>query len=67
MLNEDYRNAIKKDNPTDEFIELYVNCLNEKLPFENRYNNIYKLFQYTTKNIDLDKNNHRIILNKKNK
>ena len=67
MLNEDYRNAIKKDNPSDEFIELYVNCLNEKLTIENKLNNLYILLKYTTKNINLDKYNHRIILTKKNK
>ena len=59
--------AEKKDNPTDEFIELYINCINEKLPFENRLNNLYILFEYTTKNIIFDKYNHQIILNKKNK
>jgi len=67
MLNEEYRKAIKKENPSLEFIELYLNCLDDKKDIKERYSFLDKLFKYTIKRINFDKNNHRIILNKKNK
>lgn len=65
MLDDNYRNAIKKDNPEQEFIHLYLQCLNEKIDINERYLFLYNLFQLTIKDITFDKNNHRIILNKK--
>jgi len=65
MLNEKYRNAIKKENPPKEFIELYLKCLDNAKDIKERFNYIKELFNYTTKDINFDKNNHRIILSKK--
>ncbi|MDO5568744.1 MAG: nucleotidyltransferase domain-containing protein [bacterium] len=65
MQNDDYRNAIKKEKPPQEFIELYLKCLDEKLSIRERLPILCELFKYSTNDINFDKNNHRIILNKK--
>lgn len=65
MLNDDYRNAIKKENPTNEFIELYLQCFDERNPLEQRINKLNELYLYSTRDINFDKYNHRINLTKK--
>jgi len=67
MLNDEYRRAIKKENPTDDFIQLYIECLIEKKNLEERLNALYELFNYSTREINFDKNEHRIILTRKKK
>lgn len=64
MLNANYRSATKKENPEPEFIDLYIQCLNENLPLIQRLQLLYSLFQVTIKNISFNKNVHRIVLKK---
>lgn len=65
MLNTKYREAIKKENPPTEFIELYLKCLDESQPLQNKLKNLEQLYYYSVKDINFDKYNHRIILTKK--
>lgn len=67
MLNDNYRNAIKKLNPPEEFIKLYIDCLDENKNMSERFIILNQLFEYSTKDINFDKYNHRIILIKKKK
>lgn len=67
MLDDEYRKAIKKENPDEEFIQLYLKCLDERKTIEERLDILYKLFKYSTKEICFDKNEHRIILTRKKK
>ena len=60
MLNDNYRNATKKENPEPEFIDLYIRCLNENIWF----NLLQFLYQMTIQNISFNKNVHRIIFKK---
>lgn len=65
MLNDDYRHAIKKENPPAEFIELYLSCLDENQTLPNKLISLERLYNYSTREIDFDKYNHRIVLSKK--
>lgn len=65
MLNDEYRHAIKKENPPLEFIELYINCLNESKSLSEKLKSLEDLYSYSTKNINFDKYIHRIVLTKK--
>jgi len=65
MLNDDYRNAIKKENPSNEFIQQYLYLLDESIPLQKRFESLKDFFDYCTKDINFDKYNHRIILSKK--
>lgn len=62
MLDDNYRKAIKKDNPEEEFIQLYLQCLNEKVNINERFLLLCDLFHFTIKNISFNKNTHRIQL-----
>ena len=64
MLDSNYRQAIKKENPDEEFISLYVKALDERIPINNRIFLLLKLLNLAKNNIEFDKNNHRIILKK---
>ncbi len=64
MLDKDYRNAIKKENPDDEFISLYLMALDENIPISNRVSILLKLLNLSKNNIEFDNNNHRIVLKK---
>ncbi len=66
MLNDDYRKAIKKENPDEYFIKLYLRCLDESSTVKNRFIDLLNLLKFTIKDINFDKNNHRIVLCKKN-
>ena len=64
MLNDNYRNATKKENPKPEFIDLYKHCLNENISLLQKLKLLQNLFQITIQDISFDKNVHRIILKK---
>ena len=64
MLNDGYRNAIKKENPPQEFIELYLKCLDESILIYERFVFLQELFEYCTKDVQFDKNNFRIRVKK---
>ena len=65
MLNDNYRNAIKKENPPAEFIELYLKCLDEDQELQNKLITLENLYNYSTKDISFDKYKHRIVLSRK--
>ena len=65
MLNDNYRNAIKKENPPTEFIELYLKCLDEDQELQNKLITLENLYNYSTKDISFDKYKHRIVLSRK--
>ena len=64
MLNDNYRNATKKENPEPEFIDLYIRCLNKNISLLQRLDLLQFLYQITIQNISFNKNVHRIILKK---
>lgn len=64
MLNDNYRDATKKENPSQDFIDLYIFCLNENMPLLNRINYLQALYSLTIKNVHFNKNIHRIIFKK---
>ena len=66
--DEDYRKSFYKDNiPEEEFINMYLdavnNITNDK---QEMLQKAQSLFNFATKNIDLDKYNYRILIKSRN-
>lgn len=65
MIRDDkYRNILRKRNPDDEFIRLYFECLNEQKTIKERLPILVELLKHSTKDIDYNNNDYRVVLSK---
>ena len=63
--NDEYRNAIKKENPDTTFIEYYKYLLNESISVKDKMSILTEFLEYCTRDIDFNKYEHRIVISKK--
>lgn len=64
--DEDYRKSMYKENPDNQFVEMYINLVNgSKLNRNEKMKMINDFFEYSKRNINLE-NDYRILIKSKN-
>lgn len=64
--DEDYRNSVYKENPEQEFIDMYLNLItSENLDKIQKFQMVKEFYDYTTRNINLG-SEYRILIKSRN-
>ena len=64
--DEDYRNSVYKENPEQEFIDMYLNLITSKnLDKMQKFQMVKEFYDYTTRNINLG-SEYRILIKSRN-